>query len=195
MRNKKTACPSTLTVRVYHKFTSAVASHPNHACLIELKYCHNHPVNSAHALSFRPVDSTVKEEYINLFEFGNSAATARHEYTNRLQMQHDTPEVEVILADRSVNPNCQVVQRLFQKWREKCVGPENGKLMFDRLSKKINEFNDTYASEGGRAFLQRYQSEEIQDQAVPPEPEPVPKVKKVQDHAHTIYPGQLLSHH
>jgi hypothetical protein len=79
-----------------------------------------------------------------------------------------------------VNPNCQDVQRLFQKWRERCVGSENGKLMFDQLLKEINEFNDTYASEGGRAFLQRYQLEEIQDQTVPTEP--VSKVKKVQDH-------------
>ena len=118
--------------------SSTVAAHPNHLCMINLKYCHNHPVNSAHVLSFRPVDNAVKKQLTSLFEAGNSAPTARHEYANQLQMKYDTLDIEKTLADRSINPNCQDIQRLFQKWRERCIGPENGKAMFDRLSLEVN---------------------------------------------------------
>ena len=82
IRNKKTSCSSTLILRLYLKFSSTVAAHPNDLCMINLKYCHNHPVNPAHVLSFRPVDNAanaVKKQFTSLFEAGNSAATARHE--------------------------------------------------------------------------------------------------------------------
>ena len=59
IRNKKTSCPSTFILRLHPKISSTVAAHPNHLCMIDLKYCHNHPVNSAHVLSFRPVDNAV----------------------------------------------------------------------------------------------------------------------------------------
>ena len=67
-RMKKTECPSTLRVRVYSSLALAIANHPSKACLIDMQYSHNHPVNSAHALSCRPVANCAKEEYNSLFE-------------------------------------------------------------------------------------------------------------------------------
>ena len=152
--------------------------------MINLKYCHNHPVNSAHVLSFRPVDNTVKKQFTSLCEAGNSAATARHEYANQLQMKYDILDIEKTLADRSINPNCQDVQRLFQKWRERCIGPQNGKAMFDRLSLEVKQFNEIYPSNGGRAFLQQYKLEVEYKTGLPDdsfEP-PTAKVTKISDH-------------
>ena len=57
---KKTKCPSTLRVRVYSSLALAIANHPSKACLIDMQYSHNHPVNSARALSCRPVANCVK---------------------------------------------------------------------------------------------------------------------------------------
>ena len=173
---KKTKCPSTLRMRVYSSLALAIANHPSKACLIDMQYSHNHPVKSAHELSFRPVANCAKEKYNNLFESGYSAARARDEYVNRLQLKFGTSDVEVALANRSINPNCQDVQRLFQKWRQKCVGLENGKLMFERLSLEVNQFNKAHSSENGRALLQLYQSAEETKEAVAPEHSP--KVKK-----------------
>ena len=113
-------------------------------------------MNSGHALSFRPVSDGVKQEYIHLFEAGHSAATARHEYTSQLQLKHDSHNVEHVLADRSTNPNCQDIQRLFREWRDKYVGPENGEVMFDQLSQEVRQYNEIHACEGARVFLQKY---------------------------------------
>ena len=73
---KKTKCPSTLRVRVYSSLALAIANHLSKACLIDMQYSHNHPVNSADELSCRPVANCAKEEYNNLFESGYSAARA-----------------------------------------------------------------------------------------------------------------------
>ena len=78
-RDKKSMCPSTLIVRVYPPEASKISDHPEYPCLINLKYTHNHPIHSGHALSFRPVTKAVKKAYISLFESGSSAASARHE--------------------------------------------------------------------------------------------------------------------
>ena len=67
-------------------------------------------------------------------------------------MKYNILDIEKTLADRSSNPNCQDVQRLFQKWRERCIGPENGEAMCDRLSLEIKQFNEIHASNGGKAF-------------------------------------------
>ena len=157
-RDKKTMCPSTLVARIYQPGSSQTSSHPKHPCLIDIHYNHNHPINSGHALSFRPVSDDVKQEYIHLFEAGHSSATARHEYTSQLQLKHDTQSIEQVLADRAANPNCQDIQRLFREWRDKYIGPENGEVMFDQLSQEVRQYTEAHAGEGGRVFLQKYET-------------------------------------
>ena len=39
------------------------------------------------------------------------------------------------LADWAINPNAQDISRLYIKWREEHLGPENGIDMFDMLEK------------------------------------------------------------
>ena len=182
-RDKKTNCPSTL-IRLYPIDNQKISSHPNHRCLVDLHYVYNHPVDSGHVLSFRPVADAVKQEYLTLFETGNSAAASRHEYTKQLQLKHDVPTLEHILADRSVNPNCQDIQRLFRKWRENHIGPENGEEMFSRLTLEVSEYNKVHANDGGKAFIQRYRSavrkldankKELHDQSLQP---PTAKMKR-----------------
>lgn len=83
---------------------------PNHPCEIQLRYHHNHPIESAHALSFRDVAESTKEAYYSYFQNGHSAATARHELNLLLSLPKDQIPA---LADRSVNPQASDVSRLF----------------------------------------------------------------------------------
>ena len=57
LRQKKTECPSRLTLRVYSKRPTVVQKLPlsDHLCEVDLTYDHDHPIDSAHALSFRDV--------------------------------------------------------------------------------------------------------------------------------------------
>ena len=91
----------------------------------------------------------MKKAYINLFESGSCAASARHEYLTQLQLKSDPREVESTLEDRAINPNVQDVQRLFRKWRSDNIGPENGEAMFERLLEEVQRYNKEHEKEGG----------------------------------------------
>ena len=64
---------------------------------------HDHPVDSAHALSVRPIALQTKEVYFQLFRCGNSAATAQHTHETRMMLEADEEEAMVMLNDRACN--------------------------------------------------------------------------------------------
>ena len=60
---------------------------PNtHPLEVELKFTHNHAINSAESLSFRPVKKEVRKEFINLFKDGHSPSSALHTYEDELHL-------------------------------------------------------------------------------------------------------------
>ena len=154
IRQKKTQCPSTLTIKVYSKrsIIKKRLQFPNHPCEIHLHYHHNHPIESAHALSFRDVSESTREAYYHYFQSGHSAATARHHHELNLLVSLPKDEIEPALADRSINPQPKDVSRLFQKWRETQHGPANGDKMFTRLEAEVKRYNN---ETGGKAYVQR----------------------------------------
>ena len=110
LRQKKTECPSRLTLRVYSKRPTVVQKLPlsDHLCEVDLTYDHDHPIDSAHALSFRDVSEETREAFYEYFKSGHSAASARHKHELCLQFSSsNTSLVETLLADRSTNPNVQ----------------------------------------------------------------------------------------
>ena len=79
---------------------------------LTLHFNHNHPLQSAHVLSFRPVSEETKEKYYKLFQAGHSAASARHYYETTLMDECEESELQSKFANRSVNPTVQDVSRL-----------------------------------------------------------------------------------
>ena len=63
------------------------------------------------------------------------------------------------LADLAINPSTQDVSRLYNKWREQHLGPENAKEMFEEY---IKEYNLRHKDEGGCIMLKRYSTEHIE---------------------------------
>ena len=62
------------------------------------------------------------------------------------------------LADRALNPSAQDICRLFQMWREKSYGADDGKPLFERLQSEVNKYNEKYGGQNGKANLQWYES-------------------------------------
>ena len=91
-----------------------------HPLEINLKYTHNHVVNSAEALSFRRVKEEVREELISLFKDGHSPSSALHVYEDMLHLSA-TNEQELMetLADRASNPDYGYVANLFRQYIER----------------------------------------------------------------------------
>ena len=132
--------------------TSLQHSHPTY---IKLLFKHDHPIKSAHTLSFKSVVQETKDAYYALFAIGCSAATARHYHES--QLLEDPDSTQVALADRSINPNPQDVSRLFDIWRKSELGLQNGKSMFKKLE-EIKLYNEKNGLIGGKATLQIFDS-------------------------------------
>ena len=157
-RQKKTQCPSTLTIKVYNQrpAISKRLPFPDHLCEINLSFNHNHPIASAHALSFRDIAQSTRNEYFTYFEGGHTAATARHHHELKLQITLAEEEVEAALADRSINPQLSDVAHLFQQWRQHQLGPANGDGMFEKLEAEVENYNKQNSYKGAKVYVQRF---------------------------------------
>ena len=111
---------------------------------------HNHPIESARVLGFRPVDEETKKEYIWLFSLGHSASSA-HRYCEEVILQEKGQDG---IADNAVNLDVHWAHHFFRKWRVKTLGADNGKDMLDRLEQEVSEYNTCYNATGGKTKLQ-----------------------------------------
>jgi len=126
----------------------------SHPLEINIKFTHNHVINSAESLSFRRVKSEVRERLVELFKDGHSPASALCAYEDKLYLNTtNDQELLEILSDRAFNPDYDTVLHLFRKYRETALGSCNGKSMFERLSSMVEEYNN---SGQGKAALQEF---------------------------------------
>lgn len=142
VRNKKTQCPSHLTlvgqIPSKRQLASVRSYQTTHQAVLKVSFDHNHPIICGHSLSFRPVKNETKEAFLKLFDNGHSSSTARHIHEQHLLMDAATDELkQYTLADRPINPSVQDVCRLFQEWRKKNYGADDGKPLFDRLQLEV----------------------------------------------------------
>ena len=166
VRDKKTQCPSHLTLTGQiptKKQLKAIDIKPylkTHTAVLNISFNHNHPIISGHALSFRPVSAETKQTFFELFSNGHSASSARHTHEQHLLMDAATDELkQYALADRDTNPSAQDICRLFQQWREKQYGKDDGKPLFERLQAEVNKYNAKHREQNGRALLQWYETQ------------------------------------
>ncbi|GES92231.1 hypothetical protein GLOIN_2v1883854 [Rhizophagus clarus] len=149
LRARDTCCTAAIHLRLNRQRLSHT-----HPLEINLKYTHNHVINSAESLSFRRVKEEVREELLELFKDGHSPSSALYVYQDKLHLEaSDEQELIELLADRSVNPDYDYVAKLFQEYREAVLGSRNGKSMFSRLEEVIKDYNDSGL---GNAILQEY---------------------------------------
>ncbi len=93
-----------------------------------------------------------------MFDDGHSASSARHTHEQHLLLNASSDDVkQSSLADRAINPSVQDVCRLFQHWREKCYGKEDGLPLFQRLQLEVDTYNAKNSEQGGKAILQWYE--------------------------------------
>ncbi|CAG8842210.1 21837_t:CDS:2, partial [Gigaspora margarita] len=143
-RKRDTKCPAILSIQL----RNILDTYP---CIISLTFHHNHPLVSSHSLSFRPICNETKEVFFKLFHNGHGPASAYHTYIEEIQLKYENNEE--VLADRAICPNKHDVYYLHKKFLNQSIGARNGKEMFNRLTKEIEEFN---ANEKGYAWMQPY---------------------------------------
>ncbi|CAG8853288.1 43926_t:CDS:2, partial [Gigaspora margarita] len=93
---RNTDCNATIHLRLerWHLQT-------NYSLEINIKFIHNHVINSAKALSFRHVKNEVCDKYIELFENKYLLASALYTYEDSLHLlSNNEQELMQLLADR-----------------------------------------------------------------------------------------------
>ena len=125
---------------------------------MRLNFTHNHPLNAALTLSFRPISETTKQQIFDLFDKSHSSSSARHAHEQMLILNAESEaQKQTLLADRATNPNVQDVCRLFVEWRKHHFGVEDGIQMFTKLQSVVDQYNEDKRMKGGRAMLQWYE--------------------------------------
>jgi hypothetical protein len=78
----------------------------NHPLKVNIKFTHNHVINSAESLSFRRIKGEIKERFLELFRDGHSLASAIYSYEDELHIsaENDQKLLEM-LADQAINPS------------------------------------------------------------------------------------------
>ena len=183
IRNKKCNCPSTLkltvTVPPKHSNPKRKLIEPflcTHPTILKISFNHNHPIESAHTLSFRPVSNETKQTIFGYFQKGHSASSAYHWHETKLFL--DSGENQLSLVDRATNPTKSDFSRLYEEWRESEFGSDNGKPMFDQLQAEIEAYNAAMGSKGGHAILQRFEGKIEWDETSDSDDQGSPKKKR-----------------
>ena len=86
------------------------------------------------------------------FSKGHSASLTHHWHETKLLLDHG--EDQTILADREINPTKPDFYRLYDEWRKKELGSDQGKPMFEQMNAEIAAYNDANSGNGGRATMQ-----------------------------------------
>ena len=185
VRNKKTQCSSNLTLTVQvptKKQIQAAEVKPyllTHTGILNINFMHNHPLTSAHALSFRDILEETKHTFYSYFEMGHSASSARHAHEQAVYMEANSEaDAQTQMGDRAKNPLLQDICRLFRNWRENVYGEDDGKELFVKLQGKVDEYNRKNKAHGGKAFLQWYEAPLSEMDNENEEKEPPTKRKK-----------------
>ena len=154
-RDKKTGCPTSLTLRVHNQNVSSSSLYGSHSCEVALTWDHNHSITSAHAISFRPIATETREQFYTYFEQGHSPSSSVHHHSLNLAIKYEGRELQyqTAIADQSINPLPKDIYYLYHKWRSEKHGMENGETMFNQLMKIIEEYNKENAEIGGRGLF------------------------------------------
>jgi hypothetical protein len=76
-----------------------------------------------------------------LFEKGYNAATAHRYYEFQLELTTNEDDLQLILADRAINPDRRAAQYPFTLYRNANLGQKNGINMWKKLEELVNEYN------------------------------------------------------
>ena len=142
-------CTASIHIRLERR--NLIYTHPLE---INIKFNHNHVINSAESLSFRNVSDETYEKLVELFKDGHSPSSTLFTYEDELYLKAtNDQELLELLSDRASNPDYDTVLHLFRKYRETALGSRNGNLMFERLRSIVEEYNN---SGWGKAALQEF---------------------------------------
>lgn len=145
-------CPAKIIVTV-HRIPPQYsrANHPNiiaenWPCLIVFKNNHNHTVDSAAALSKRPIANETIQEILQYFERGHSVSSAYHSfYFSKMETLGN--DYDEMMSDRHYFPTKNDFSNIWKKYFKASFGARSGKDMLAALEKNLSSTDTLYKIE------------------------------------------------
>ena len=110
------------------------------ATSINMKWRHNHPLESADVLKHRDVYDEVAEKFKSLYASGHSPSSALETHKCDLYLEDDI-HYTVKAADRFYCPDLQCCFRLYYKLFKPEYGVQSGPAMMETLIKQLENWN------------------------------------------------------
>ena len=153
---KNTCCPATLSFSLSgdhlhssyrHKISSTKQNKQKYPLEFKLSYIHNHSINSADALKYRPVSEECKMKFNELFRNDQSLSSAFAQYKRELLSGKNDIEMMTIMADRSLVPDYFWVFYFHKKYIESTYGSASGPDVYKRAKERIDTYNEKNGAE------------------------------------------------
>ena len=146
--SRNTNCPADMIIAIrrvikYSRSKLRDPVDPIHPCEIQLRFIHNHPINSAETLRFRPVSKEAEQKILSLYKDGHSPCSALDVLKFDLQTEHGALYSE-ILSDRYYCPDKSFCYRLYYKHFGKDYATSAIKDIHALLISKISYYNDFF---------------------------------------------------
>ncbi|CAG8767457.1 8013_t:CDS:2, partial [Dentiscutata erythropus] len=104
----------------------------NHSLEVNIKFTHNHVINAAESLSFRPIKDNVCNKLLELFKDSHSPSSAHYTLEDNLHLSAlNDQELVELLADRTNNPDYALIYYIFQQYCDTILGSCNRKPMLE----------------------------------------------------------------
>ena len=114
---------------------------------VRLDFTHNHSINSANAMKYRPVSEDCKAKFMELFQKDFTPSGAFAWYKKDLQAGKTDLEILHLMADRSIMPDYLWVFHQHKSYIESTYGPETGPEAFKLAKEKISSYNKKHGVE------------------------------------------------
>ena len=114
---------------------------------LTIAFTHNHSINSANALRYRPVSLDTKKRFIELFNEQHSPSSAFARYKKDVLEGKNSLEAITIMADRSIVPDYFWVFYFHQKYMDEHHGPQTGPKAYEIAQERVRAYNERHKQE------------------------------------------------
>ena len=150
---KNTSCPAKITFslsgeRLHNsnrfKLSLTKQHKQKYPLEINLEFIHNHNINTADALRYRPISDECKKKFLELFaeDHTPSSALAQHQKDLRCEISDD--DFMSVMADRSIVPDYFWAFHFHKKYVENTSGSVNGPDAFKQAKERIAKYNEKH---------------------------------------------------
>ncbi|XP_017302911.2 uncharacterized protein LOC108253447 [Diaphorina citri] len=110
-------------------------------CQVDIRWCHNHSLDNAEAMRFKPQSAQLKEKFMEFFKKGHTPSSAYETHLLDLQNEHTPETFFQAMADGSLCPTKKWCYDTYYKLFGEKYGDATGDGMVESLRQAVETYN------------------------------------------------------